>query len=229
MATLNGPDDFQIGAVGAPVPGTEIKIATDGEVMVRGSQVMRGYLNRPEATAEALDGEGWFRTGDIGVIDERGHLRITDRKKNILVTAGGKNVAPAPIENRVKGNRFVDQVVMIGDGRHFPSLLVVPAFECLEEWARETGIRAQGRMNLLRESRVQEHMGNEVFGCLGDLASYETPKKIGLIREEFTIEGGIMTPSEKVKRRVVHERYGPLIERLYDPGNMALRVFVDDD
>ena len=228
VATANTPYDFQIGTVGPPIPGTEIRIAEDGEVLIRGPQVMKGYLNRPEDTRAALDEEGWLRSGDIGEIDERGHLRITDRKKNLLVTAGGKNVAPAPIENLVKGNRFVDQVVMIGDGRHFLSLLVVPTFDCLEDWAAGKGITFGDRYELLRDTRTQEHMGREVFECLGGLASYETPKKLGLIMEEFTIEGGILTPNLKVKRRVVQERYGRLIKDLYDPGNVARQVFVDE-
>jgi long-chain acyl-CoA synthetase len=118
---------------------------------------------------------------------------------------------------------------MIGDQRHFPALLVVPAFRCLEDWARQKGIPVPGRKEVLKNPRVQEHMGKEVFGCLGDLASYEKPKKIGLIEEEFTIEGGILTPNQKVKRRVVRERYGSLIEQLYDPANRDRDVFVADD
>ena len=182
----------------------------------------------PQATAEVLTPDGWFSTGDIGEIDERGHLRITDRKKNLLVTAGGKNIAPAPIENLVKGNRFVDQVVMIGDQRHFPALLVVPAFRCLEDWAHQSGIPVADRKELLKNPKVQRHLAKEIFGCLGDLASYEKPKKIGFIEEEFTIEGGILTPNQKVKRRVVRERYGPLIEQFYDPMNRDRDVFVAD-
>jgi long-chain acyl-CoA synthetase len=189
---------------------------------------MKGYFNRPEETEAAFDAEGWFRTGDIGEITEGGHLQITDRKKNILVTAGGKNIAPAPIENLIKGNRYVDQVVMIGDRRNFPALLVVPDFPCLEEWARSAGISCECRGDLLKEPKVQSHVGTEIFGLLGDLASYERPKKIGLIEEEFTIEGGILTPNQKVKRRVVRERYGSLIERFYDPANRAVDVFVED-
>jgi long-chain acyl-CoA synthetase len=229
VATANTLDDFTIGTVGPPVPGTEIKIAEDGEILIRGPQVMKEYFNRPEETAEAITSDGWFFTGDIGDIDEEGHLCITDRKKNLLVTTGGKNIAPAPIENRVKGNRYVDQVVMIGDQRHFPALLVVPAFDALEPWAAAQGISAESRRHLLRERRVQEHMQREVFGCLGDLASFETPKKLGLIEEEFTIEGGILTPNQKVKRRVVGERYGALIDGFYHPVNRDRTVFVNGE
>ncbi len=226
--TMTSLERFQIGTVGPPIPGTEIRIAEDGEILVKGPQVMKEYFNRPEETAAAFDHEGWFLTGDIGEIDDAGYLRLTDRKKNILVTTGGKNIAPTPIENLLKENRFVDQVVMIGDGRHFPALLVVPAFDYLERWCKSVGIPPSIRRDLLREPRVKEHLGREIFGSLPDLASYEKPKKIGLIEEEFTIEGGILTPNQKVKRRVVQERYGPLIERLYDPANRAVDVFVEE-
>lgn len=226
VATANALSDFQVGTVGPPIPGTEIKIASDGEILIRGPQVMKGYLNRPEDTAAAIDEEGWLASGDIGEIDEEGHLRVTDRKKNLLITAGGKNVAPAPIENQVKGSRFVDQVVMVGDRRHFLALLVVPAFDALEPWATSCGVHFTSRAELLRDPRVQGLMKNEVFGSLKDLASYETPKKLGLLEEEFTIEGGILTPNQKVKRRVVRERYGPLIEEFYDPENRDKDVFV---
>ncbi len=227
--THNAPGNFQIGTVGPPIPGTEIRIAEDGEILVRGPQVMKEYFNRPEDTAAAFDVDRWFRTGDIGEINEDGHLCITDRKKNLLVTAGGKNIAPAPIENLVKGSRYVDQVVMIGDQRHFPALLVVPDFPCLESWAKTAGLTFGTRRDLLRDVQVQEHLETEIFGLLGDLARYERPKKIGLIEEEFTIEGGILTPNQKVKRRVVRERYGPLIERFYDPANRGVDVFVEDE
>ena len=229
VASVNTLDDFQIGTVGPPIPGTEIKIAEDGEILIRGPQVMKEYFNRPEDTAAAISRDGWFSTGDIGEIDEEGHVRVTDRKKNLLVTAGGKNIAPAPIENRVKGNRYVDQVVMIGDQRHFPALLVVPAFDALEPWAHAAGIESESRRHLLKDPRVQAHLEKEVLGCLGDLASYETPKKLGLIQEEFTIEGGILTPNQKVKRRVVGERYGPLIDKFYDPQYREHTVFVDGE
>lgn len=229
VLTANTPRDFQVGTVGPPVSGTEIRIAEDGEILVRGPQVMKGYFNRPQDTAAALSADGWFSTGDIGEIDERGHLRITDRKKNILVTAGGKNIAPQPIENLLTRSSFVDQAVMLGEGRNFPALLIVPSFDRLEAWARSSGIPATDRRELLRDSRVQDQMGREVFPLFGDLAVFEKPKKIGLILEEFSIEGGALTPNQKVKRRVVYERYGALIERLYDPANMDRSVFSEED
>jgi long-chain acyl-CoA synthetase len=229
VLTANTPDDFQVGTVGPPVPGTEIRIAEDGEILVRGPQIMQGYFNRPEDTAAVLSPDGWFATGDIGEIDERGHLRITDRKKDILVTAGGKNIPPQPIERLLSKSPFVEQAVLLGEGRNFTALLVAPAFERLEAWARSVGISFAGRTELLRSRRVQERMGHEVFKWFEDLAVFEKPKKIGLILEEFTIEAGILTPSQKVKRRAVYERYGALIERLYDPANMERSVFSEVD
>ena len=229
VTNVNTPDDFQIGSVGPPIPGTEIRIAEDGEILIRGPQVMREYYNLPEDTAQAITEDGWLHTGDVGEIDERGHLRITDRKKNILVTAGGKNVAPAPIENRLKQSLFLDQAVMVGDGRTFPALLVVPAFERLEAWGRDRGVSCSSRDELLRDEKIQGHLRDEVFGQLGGLAKFERPRKIGLLREEFTIEGGILTPNQKVKRRVVNERFGSLIERFYEPANLRRVMFLEEE
>ncbi len=229
VVSVGTPDDFRIGTVGAPIPGTEVRIAEDGEILVRGPQVMQGYFRKPEETGRVVTPDGWLHTGDVGEIDEHGHLRITDRKKNLLVTAGGKNIAPAPIENRIKGNPYVDEVVMIGDRRRFPAILVVPAFDALEAWARAAGIRAETRRHLLGHPRVQEHIRQEVFSCLGDLASFEMPKKLGLVEEEFSIEAGTLSPNQKVIRRAVGRRFGALIETLYDPRNMDRTVFVDGD
>ncbi len=229
VLTANTLEDFQVGTVGPPIPGTEIRIAEDGEVLVRGPQVMKGYLNLQKETAAVLSSEGWLKTGDVGHIDDRGHLRITDRKKDILVTAAGKNVAPAPIENLVKGSRYVDQAVLIGDRRHFPALLVVPSFEILRPWAESQGIRAPNRRALLENPMVRDLLESEVFRAFDALASYERPKKLGLLSDEFTIEGGILTPSQKVKRRAVRERYGTFIERIYHPANRETAVLVEGE
>ena len=144
MTNLNTTEHLRIGTVGRPIPGTEIRIGEGGEILVRGPQVMRGYYALPEATAKAIDAEGWFYTGDVGEIDEDGFLRITDRIKDIIVTAGGKNVAPQPIENRLKGDDFIEQAVMLGDRRSYCVLLVVPSFPNLEAWARKSGIQRSG-------------------------------------------------------------------------------------
>lgn len=216
VTNVNTEEFFRIGTVGKPVPGTEIQIAEDGEILIRGPQVMKGYYNRPEDTAQAIEPEGWFHTGDVGELDDEGYLRITDRKKDLIVTAGGKNVAPQPIENRVKANPFVEQAVVVGDRRRFVSVLVVPAYEVLEAWARERGITWSDRKDLLARPEVQEHMNAEVERELNHLASYERPKKVALLENEFTIGGGTLTPTLKVKRKVIQTRFKDVIDRLYD-------------
>jgi long-chain acyl-CoA synthetase len=215
VTNVNTDTDFRIGTVGKPVPGTEVRIAHDGEIFIRGPQVMKGYYNQPEATADAIDAEGWFATGDIGAIDVDGFLTITDRKKDIIVTAGGKNVAPQPIENRLKTHSLVEQAVVVGDRRRYCSLLVVPAFGPLEAWARDAGVRWQTREELVSHPTVVAHVESELLGMLGELASYERPKKVALLAEEFTVENGFLTPTLKVKRRVVEERLGDVIGGLY--------------
>ena len=216
VTNVNTPTDFRIGTVGKPIPNTEIKIADDGEIMMRGPQIMKGYYRRPEDTAEVIDADGWFRSGDIGVIDADGFLTITDRKKDIIVTAGGKNVAPQPLENRLKANDYVEQVVMVGDKRKYVSLLLVPSFTNLETWAEEQGIAFSDRAALVNDARVQAFMEAEVAREFEGMASYETPKRIALLPEEFSIEDGTLTPTLKVKRRVVQERFESVIDSLYE-------------
>jgi long-chain acyl-CoA synthetase len=230
VTNVNGPRDFpanyRIGTVGKPVPGTEERIAEDGEIVVRGPQVMKGYYNLPQQTAEAISPDGWFRTGDIGEIDADGFLRITDRKKDIIATAGGKKVAPQPIENLLKRNRFVDQPVLIGDRRKFVSLLVAPNFDALEAWAGTQGIATKDRRGLLSEPRVQELLSREIFSELGHLSRFEMPKKLLLLERGFTVDDGSLTPSLKVKRRVVEDRYRSAIDALYEDANQSATVFV---
>jgi long-chain acyl-CoA synthetase len=216
VTNVNTLEDFRIGTVGKPVPGTEIKIAEDGEILVRGPQVMKGYFNKPEATAEMIDPEGWLATGDVGELDAEGFLKITDRKKDLIVTAGGKNVAPQPIENRLKTHPLVEQVVMIGDRRKYCVLLVVPDFAKLEEWARASGVTWSTREELVNDRRVVAYVEKELLGMLDDLASYERPKKVALLPFDLTIDNGFMTPKLSVKRRVVQEHLESLIDGLYE-------------
>ena len=176
---------------------------------------MKGYYNKPEATAAVIDGEGWFATGDVGEIDADGFLYITDRKKDLIVTSGGKNVAPQPIENRLKTNLFVEQAVILGDRRPYLVLLVVPAIEALEQWASENGIEWLNVKELVSNELVLAHVESEVLGMLSGLASFETPKKIALLSEELTIENGMLTPTLKVKRSSVEEGFAGVIEELY--------------
>lgn len=215
VTNVNTGEDFRIGTVGKAVPGTEIKIADDGEILIRGPQVMKGYYNRPKETAEAIDPDGWFHTGDIGEIDDDDFLRITDRKKDLIVTAGGKNVAPQPIENHLKANPFVEQAVVVGDRRRFVSVLVVPNFEALETWARARGVVWSDRAALIADERVQAHMESEVERECQGLASFETPKKVALLEDEFSIGNGALTPTLKVKRKVVQDRFKGVIDELY--------------
>jgi long-chain acyl-CoA synthetase len=187
---------------------------------------MKGYYNNPEATAEAIDVEGWFHTGDIGVIED-GFIRITDRKKDIIVTAGGKNIAPQPIENMVKTNKYVSQAVMIGDRRKFPILLVVPNFEQLEKWAKLKNIIWTDRSQLLMMPTIHAKMDQEVRSKLTGLAPFESPKKIALLGSDFSVESGELTPTLKVKRRVIEKNYKSLIDSLYDATDPVLVTLKD--
>ncbi|MEP6690154.1 MAG: long-chain fatty acid--CoA ligase [Gemmatimonadaceae bacterium] len=214
VIAVNTPEHNRIGTVGRVIDGVEVTIAADGEILTRGPHVMKGYYNKPDATREAIDTEGWFHTGDIGVLED-GYLRITDRKKDIIVTANGKNIAPQPIENAVKTDKFVVQAVMIGDKRKFPIMLIVPNFDALERWAKSEGLVWTDHAALIMLPKVQAKMEQEVLGTLHGLASYETPKKIALLKDDFTLESGELTPTLKVKRRVIDKRYKELIDALY--------------
>ena len=213
---VNTPQALRPGSVGKPVQGVEVKIAEDGEILTRGPHVMKGYFGKPEATAEAIDKDGWFHTGDVGVLDPQGFLVITDRKKDILVTSGGKNIAPQPIENRIKASPFFAEIVMIGNQRNFPSALVVPNFEPLQKWAKEKGISFEDRDDLVAKPEVLEHYDRLVKDLTKDLAQFEKIKKIALLAKEFTLEAGELTPTLKVKRRVVELKYKDMIDRLYE-------------
>ena len=208
-------DHVRIGTVGPPIPGVEVKIAPDGEILTRGRHVMKGYFNQPEATHEALDADGWFHTGDIGELDAEGCLKITDRKKDLIVTAGGKNVAPQPIEQMVKHNKYIANAVMLGDRRKFCIMLVVPNFEQLERWAAYKRLAFVTHRGLLKLPEVHAKMEREVGKMLTELAKYETPKKILLLEHDFSIENGDLTPTLKVRRRIVEKKYQRQIDALY--------------
>ena len=215
VISVNRLDNIRIGTVGELIAGVQVAIAPDGEILTRGPSVMKGYFRNAKATAEAIDEAGWFHTGDIGAMDD-GFLRITDRKKDIIVTAGGKNIAPQPIESSVVTNAFVSQAVMIGDTRNFLILLVVPSWDALLKWTAHKGITNTDRGALLADDRVIEKMDREVRSALVSLAKFESPKKIALLEHEFSIDGGELTPSLKVKRRVINEKYKAIIDALYD-------------
>jgi len=216
VISVNLPHRMKPGTVGPPIEGVEVKIANDGEILTRGPHVMKGYYKKPEATAEAIDQDGWFHTGDIGLIDAGGFLVITDRKKDILVTSGGKNIAPQPIENRLKTNPFITEVVMVGNRRNFASALVIPNFDSLEKWARGKGLAFGNREELVAKAEVQDLVKREIDRFSEDLAQFEKIKKVAVLAREFTIESGELTPTLKVKRRVVEQKFKDVIDKLYE-------------
>ena len=218
MITVNLPAALKPGSVGRPIPGVEVKIAEDGEILTRGPHVMKGYFKKPEATAEAIDKDGFFHTGDIGVVDPQGFLIITDRKKDILVTSGGKNIAPQPIENMLKANELFAEVVMIGNKRNFPAALVVPNFERVERWAKEKGVAFGNREDLVARKEVVELVENTIRDLSQNLAQFEKIKKITLLPREFSLDAGELTPTLKVKRRFVEQKYKDVIDRMYEGG-----------
>lgn len=226
VTNVNTHEHFRIGTVGPPVPGTEIRIADDGEILIRGPQVMKGYYGLEEMTREVISEDGWFSTGDIGELSSDGFLKITDRKKDLIKTSGGKYVAPQAIENILKKNPYVDQAVLLGEGRKFCVVLVVPAFERLGTWAASAGLEADDPQALLADSRCQAHLQEQFFSEMRDLARFETPKKVGLIADPFTIENESLTPTQKVKRAVVAKRYSDLIESFYAPESVERTMFV---
>ena len=216
VVTASGVDNFRIGTVGRAIPHVEIRIAEDGEIEVRGPNVMRGYYNKPEETRAAFTEDGWFKTGDIGAIDKDGYLTITDRKKELFKTSGGKYIAPQPIEQAIKGSRFVNQVVLVGSERKFPAALIVPVWEQLEAYCKFKGIEVTSHSEMCRHPRIIDLLQRQIDALTPNLARYEKIKKVALLENEFTIEGGELTPTLKIKRRVIDEKYRDEIEKLYE-------------
>ena len=214
VIAVNTLDNLRFGTVGRPIPGVEVKIAEDGEILTRGPNVMKGYYKKEVETKEAFEG-GWFHTGDIGYFDEDGFLIITDRKKDIIVTAGGKNVAPQPIENLLKTNLYISNAVVVGDKRKFVSALIVPNFEKLEEYANFNNLTFKDRKELINHPQILNFMQAEVERTTLNLSSYEKVKKIVLLEREFEIEKGEITPTLKVRRNIIEKKYKELIDLLY--------------
>jgi long-chain acyl-CoA synthetase len=215
VIALNTPLNHRMGAAGMPLANIELKLAEDGELLARGASVFAGYWHKPEATAECFDPEGWFRTGDIARLDADGFLYITDRKKELLKTSGGKMVAPQPIENKLKNNLLVAQAALVGDKHKFISVILSPNFAALEEYARHHGIAAESRAALVADSRVIALYGEIVREVNASLANFERLKRFRVVADEWAQNSGELTPSMKLKRRVITERYAAVIDALY--------------
>ncbi len=218
VIAVNRPARNKPGTVGPPIQGVTVKIADDGEIVVQGPGVMQGYLNLPGETAAALEG-GWFHTGDIGHLDADGHLVITDRKKDLIVTAGGKKVAPQPIEGALKAIPYVGEAVLLGDKRAYCVALILPAFEALEAWAKANHIAYSTEAELLARPETQALYEQEIAAATKDLARFEKVKKFRLLTDRFSIESGELTPTLKVRRKIVNQKFSGVIESLYaEPG-----------
>jgi long-chain acyl-CoA synthetase len=215
VLAVNTFDNIKFGTVGKPIPGVEIKIAKDGEILAKGPNIMRGYFKKEAETSEVIR-DGWLHTGDIGFLDDEGFLVITDRKKDIIITAGGKNVAPQPIENMLKTSPYIANPVVVGAGRKFISALIVPNFDKLEEYARQNRIPFHNHRELVEKRAIVDFMMAEIERVTPNLARYETIKKIILLHRDFDIESGEITPTLKVKRNIVEKEYKKQIDALYD-------------
>ncbi|HRH42609.1 MAG TPA: long-chain fatty acid--CoA ligase [Pyrinomonadaceae bacterium] len=211
----NNPINVRVGTVGKPIRNVEVRLAEDGEIEVTGPNIMLGYFNKPEATKDTFSADGWFKTGDIGRFDEDGFLKITDRKKELFKTSGGKYIAPAPIEQMIKGSQYVNQVVLVGNDRKFPAALIVPNFEPLESYAKQHKLNCKTLAEICQNSSIIKLLEEQVNELTPTLAKFEKVKKIALLENELTVEGGELTPTLKVKRRVVDEKYHEIIEKIY--------------
>jgi long-chain acyl-CoA synthetase len=211
---VNTLEEIRFGSVGRPIPGVTVKIAEDGEILAKGPNIMKGYYKEEDETKEALK-QGWLHTGDIGYLDDENFLYITDRKKDIIVTAGGKNIAPQLIENQLKTNPFISNVVVIGDKKRFVSALIVPNFEKLEQYAQASGIEYKSLKDLVENQKIINFMMSEIERYSANFASYERVKKIILLERDFEIEKGELTPSLKVKRNIVEDKYKDMIDKIY--------------
>ena len=225
VIALNNPINHRLGTVGKPMSNIEVKIADDGELLVRGPSVFKGYWKMPEETSGVFE-DDWFKTGDIAAIDEEGYLTITDRKKDLIKTSGGKFIAPQPIENSLKVNQFVGEAALLGDKRKFPAVLIIPSFDDLEEWARRHGVKFSSRKELVRSHQVLTLYHGIVDEMNQNLAQFEKLKKVLVVPDELSIADGTMTPSMKLRRRNLTERYKKEIDALYNEAESHTRSAV---
>lgn len=215
VATVNLPGKNKLGTVGPPIEGVEVKLAEDGEILIRGKNIMKGYFNNPEATAEAIDKDGWFHSGDVGEFDEDGYLKIVDRKKELIITSAGKNIAPLGIESAYNTEVYIERMVVIGEGRRHLVGLVCPNFEPLHQWAKEQNLEFKDDAELAQHPQVQALIESRVHEVNKHFAPFEQVKKVAVMNHNFSPETGELTPTEKVKRKVVDQLYEDVIEALY--------------
>jgi long-chain acyl-CoA synthetase len=215
VLTFNRPDHFKFGSVGQVLPGVEVKIAPDGEIVGRGANIAKGYFKKPDATAEVFLPDGWFATGDIGKVDDDGFLFITDRKKDLIVTAGGINIAPQNIENLLKGDPFISQAMVHGDKRPYPVALITLNPEELAKFAKDQGILNLAPDALAKHPKVVERVSRIVEEKNSELQSYAKVKKFAVLPEDFTVDNGFLTPTLKVKRKIIREKYEGVLDSLY--------------
>ena len=214
VIAVNTPRAHRLGSVGRPLGNVEVRIAEDGEILVRGPSVFRGYWNKPQETADAFV-DGFFKTGDIGSLDADGFLSVTDRKKDLIKTSGGKFIAPQPIEALLKDNPLIAEAVVIGDRRKFPAVLILPAFPILEEWALANEVICNGHAALIADPRVQALYEGMVENVNTNLARFERLKKTLVLADEFSVAEGTLTPTLKMRRRAVEQRHIAVIDAMY--------------
>jgi long-chain acyl-CoA synthetase len=215
VISVNTLAENRLGSVGKPIPGVEVRIAEDGEILTRGSHVMKGYFNQPEATAEAIDEDGWLHTGDVGYLDADGFLFITDRKKDIIVTSGGKNIAPQPIEGRLQATPYIAQAVLVGDNLPYLTALIVPNFENLTAYFAERGEAGLSPEEMAAREETRQLIDEAIRALNAELAQHEKIRRFTILSREFSMAEGEITPTLKVRRRVVSERYKDLIDGMY--------------
>lgn len=215
IITLTDAIESVYGSCGRPIPGVEIKINDNGEVLVRGETIMKGYYNKPELTREAIDDQGWLHTGDIGYLNDQNYLFLTDRIKNIIITSGGKNIAPTPIENAIKSSKYIDDACLVGDQRKFISALIIPDYAAITKWGESIGLKFNNNKELVENPEVYKLIWNEIENLQNDFARVEKIKKITILSDPFSMERGELTASLKIKRKVVQERYKPMIDLMY--------------
>ena len=219
IISCNRPDSYKFGTVGKPLDNVEVRIAEDGEILSRGPNIMSGYFNKDKETQEAIDQDGWFHTGDIGEIDSEGFLKITDRKKSLIVTSGGKNVAPAPIENAILNSVYVEQCIVVGDRRNFISCLIVPNFEALSNYLLKQDVDLSGNQAIAEHKKTLSLLDNVIDKAMENFSKFETVKKYRVLPNLWTLEKGELTPSLKTVRRIIEKNYKETIDSMYSSDN----------